>query len=356
MTNRSMRMRLFLAISASVVLHLFFLSRFGLFPSSMHEVGQSLLQVTLTQSNTAVTESQVHPQKTLVAPLAESRRDDIVSERRKTTKRAITPTAQAPVGEAISGAGQTNPVTGQVESIRRDQPQVLAESLRKDGISLPGLSGPARQVDIEFETLVGRDGRQAGRVRHHYVSQDGRYYNVVVSPSAGDPHVESSSAAEWELAVSGNIEVQGLSPVFYSVRGEIPERLTSLKNASAGDGRAVSAKDGRMRDGLLDRQSLLYQFMFQPPSPLGGKIWLSDGRTHALYRYSMALHDVQADVALAGVRTIRLVIVPDGDEGSVEKLELWLAPDMRYLPVMARYVDGKGEVTELRATKLDFSE
>ena len=337
-----------------MALHLLLISRFGAFSLQGQETRQSL-QITLIQAVTRA-EEKTATDEVQTPSLAVPRRNETLSSPSQSAKHAVTPIRPSQPVEATKERRGGASAAAKAEKAMTDPQQGSAPPKNPTGIPLPGLNGPARRVDIEFETLLGLDKKQAGRVRHQYVSQDGRYYNVIASPVAEEARPESSSAGDWTLEISGNIGEQGLSPVFYSVRGEIPERLSALKYLGGKADRRAGARNGRMRDGLLDRQSLLYQFMFQPPSPLGGKIWLSDGRTHALYRYSMALNEAQADIALAGVKTVRIVVVPEnGGEGS-EQLDLWLVPDMRYLPVMARYVDERGEITELRATKLDFVE
>jgi hypothetical protein len=136
------------------------------------------------------------------------------------------------------------------------------------------------------------------------------------------------------------------------MRGAVSERLMALKEVpEASPALPAKARSGRIPDGILDRQSLLYQFMQQPPLLGGGKLWLTDGVTHRLYSYHLAGAESFTIPGLGGVRTIKLVLsTPD----SAEIIELWLVPDLHYLPAKLRHTDRNGVVTEQVVTSLDF--
>jgi hypothetical protein len=105
-----------------------------------------------------------------------------------------------------------------------------------------------------------------------------------------------------------------------------------------------------MPDGILDRQSLLYQFMLVPPSNSGGKLWLSDGVKNALYSYSIAGYETLAVPPIGNVQVLKLVF---STAGSAEIIELWLIPDKRYLPAKMRHTDRLGVITEQVVMSLD---
>ena len=105
-----------------------------------------------------------------------------------------------------------------------------------------------------------------------------------------------------------------------------------------------------MPDGLLDRQSLLYQFSIKPPEPLGGKLWVSDGKTNKVFAYSLGGTET---VSLATFGNVRALIIDLTGEG--ETIRLWLVPDMHYLPIKARFSSKDGKVSEQRVMSLDFS-
>jgi len=121
--------------------------------------------------------------------------------------------------------------------------------------------------------------------------------------------------------------------------------VVGLRRAVAGLGSdPLSPLSARIRkdlmpDGLLDRQSLLYQFMPQLPILAGGKPWLSDGVKQSQFSYRMAGFDSLPITAPGG-----------------ETIALWLVPEMHYLPVKVRYADLRVAAVEPLAVSLDFSE
>jgi hypothetical protein len=216
------------------------------------------------------------------------------------------------------------------------------------GLPQSGSAGAASRVEIEFEIFSGLDRQPMGKGRHLYVSA-GQSFGVSIKqvPKPDDAAPEPS----WQLDITGQIDRQGLSPLIYQLQGALPERFISLKEAA---GRSSSlpgkTRSGRMPDGILDRQSLLYQFMLVPPSNSGGKLWLTDGVKNAVYTYSIEGYESLAIPSLGLVQVMKLVF---STAGSAETIELWLIPDKRYLPAKMRHVDRLGVITEQLVVSLD---
>jgi hypothetical protein len=204
-------------------------------------------------------------------------------------------------------------------------------------------------VEIGFEIYSGTDRQLAGKGRHLYASQDNEHFGVSIRQTfkAG----EAVPDASWQLEISGRITRQGLSPLAFQVQGALSERLLALAGAS---GNAPvppgQMRSGHMPDGILDRQSLLYQFMMTPPSLSGGKFWLSDGTTYGLYAYRVAGFDSMSIPGIGSVQTMKLVF---STADSPDIIELWLIPDKRYLPARVRHTDRLGVITEQVVVSLD---
>jgi hypothetical protein len=209
--------------------------------------------------------------------------------------------------------------------------------------------GQLKRVSIDFDVLSGTDKRVLSRGRHVYVAER-EYFGISVSdvPLAGQADKDS-----WRIEISGRVNVQGLSPILYETRGALPQELMALKNGGTNRHAANQAlqRKWQMPDGVLDRQSLLYHFMFKPPELTGGNVWLSDGSSHALYAYRMAGTESLPIAGMGNVSTLKLLFTTSASQ---ERIELWLLPDRHYLPLKARYVDGLGAVTEQTATSIDF--
>lgn len=210
------------------------------------------------------------------------------------------------------------------------------------GVPQPGLIGPAKQVDIEFEIFSGLEKKSLGLGRHNFKSDGLGNFGLSVKQLIKPDAVELGE--EWQLEVSGQINRQGLMPLLFQLQGAVPERLMALKDVS--DNAILSPnkiRNGRMPDGILDRQSLLYQFMYQPPVEAGGKLWLTDGVKHVTYTYRVDGFESLTIDSIGKLRTMKLII---SSTESTEIIELWIIPDLRYLPAKMRHTDAQGVVTE----------
>lgn len=79
-----------------------------------------------------------------------------------------------------------------------------------------------------------------------------------------------------------------------------------------------------------------------PPLEGGGTLWLTDGTRHGLYTYRIAESEFLFIASLGVMRTSKVVLFTSG---SAEIIELWLLPDLHYLPKI-RHVDERGVITE----------
>lgn len=208
-----------------------------------------------------------------------------------------------------------------------------------------GIVGLLSLVELEFDTFIGGDRRRIGRARHVFRSRDG-VYGVSIQPLPDSP----SELPGWRIEVSGQVSQSGLSPVIIEATGLESSGLLSLDSGPV-SGKPVMAARTSMRDGLLDRQSALYQFMANPPSPNGGRLWMSDGVRHVEYRYQ--LEDFEAVEMRDGVEVKALKIRLTSQENR-DVMELWVLPETHYLPVKVRYSDRNGQVTEQLVRSIRF--
>ena len=207
---------------------------------------------------------------------------------------------------------------------------------------------PLIQVDVEFEIYTGPERQFSGAGRQLYVSDGAGRYGLSIGQMA--PVITGVAEELWRLEISGDIVPQGLSPTFFELKGALPEQLMALKIGSK-NASLLPERSGRMPDGIMDRQSLLYQFAINPPSSSGGKITLSDGSKYSEYLYRLGESEMLRVGTLGDVRTIKLILTAtDGNEF----IELWLIPAWRYLPAKVRYSDDRGFVTEQLVVSLNY--
>lgn len=333
-TKMTKTRRLLPALGVSLLLHVLLLSRFGLFPFADGSAPARSLQVSL-----------VAPAASLAAPAE----PEVISVPELPLPAPAPRTPKRHEKPRETPAPPVNPAAALPEEPPVDTGKAAAAVEPSAGIPLPGLAGALKRVDIEFEIYSGLDRTLIGTSRQLYVAEGGDNYGLSTrSQVRGD---ESSPGEPWQLEVSGRISRQGLSPSRFEVQGAMSERLMALKDVADPSAPPAKARSIRMRDGILDRQSLLYQFMLQPPALTGGQLWLTDGSSYGLYTYRIAGFDSLPLTALGGVRAIKLVL---SSNDSTDTLELWLVPDMHYLPVKVRHTDRQGRVTEQLAISLDF--
>lgn len=335
--------RMALALCLSFLAHILLLSKIGVFQFTGIQSSAIPLQISLANPGKIESERGVPATGSIVELVVPSQEASEQARGKKTpdalvAKGLLSDNLAELALPSKSVAVSASPSVS--ESAQADVPKVIPVS---------GLTGVVKSVEITFEIFTGQSRQLVGVGRHSYTSPDGENYGVSIDQFPGK---EDESA--WRIKVSGRINRQGLSPILYDVQGDMAERLVDLQMVpDLSSGLPASPRKGRMADGLLDRQSLIYQFMIRPPEIGGGKLWISDGIRHGLFSYRVATLDSFPITALGGVRAIKLQL---SSSDSTETIELWLVPDMHYLPVKVRHVDRLGSVTEQVAVSLDFKE
>lgn len=328
--------RILFALLLSLLLHMALLWRFSLLPHGTPDMRSGTLQVSLTAP--AASPAPIAPQP---GPAAEA----------LPAEKEVTTTAKDPARINVPTASRIPAESTTAVPAATASPSTAAENpaVQPGGLPRSGPAGAAKRVEIEFEISSGADRQPMGKGRHVYVSENDRSFGVSIKQTVTTG--EASHGNSWQLEISGQIERHGLSPLVFRMQGAVPERLMALKEISTDPSAlAGKARSGRMPDGILDRQSLLYQFMLAPPANEGGKMWLSDGRTYGLYEYRIAGFEFLAVPAIGSVRTVKLVFTTGS---SPEIIELWLIPEQRYLPAKVRHTDRLGGITEQVVVSLD---
>lgn len=331
--------RIRIALVVSLSLHLVLLWQFGMLSPGLPTTQNGALQVTLLAPAAKIL-APAEPQASAVAEGMPSPQEVkvIASEPVRVNAPVVAKIPAEPIPVAAASAASPSKLAQETEA----QP---------NGLPRPGPAGAARRVEIEFEIFSGSgaERQSAGKGRHVYTSQNDQSFGVSIKQILKAD--ESAQDTSWQLEISGRIDRQGLSPLVYEMQGALPERLMALKEP-AGSPSAFPGgrRSGRMPDGILDRQSLLYQFMLVPPSNGGGKLWLSNGTTYGLYDYRIAGYESLAIPSIGNVQTMKLVFTA---ADSPEIIELWLIPDKRYLPARVRYTDKLGLVTEQLVVSLE---
>jgi hypothetical protein len=347
------RKRILLALFVSLLVHLLALLKFGSFSHSADRLESAPLNVRLVgpvnplpDLGRAVVAKEQVSIKTEVSDDA-AKPMQPASELRSTERPAEIRKVVQPTTSAAQGSSR---VGGSMPSAPLEQSK---QSNQSPGMPFPGVTSHVVRAEIEFQLLSGEEKDVVGVVRHAFSTnstQTGEFYTLNVAKVSTNS--AEDLADEWQLAVSGRANEKGLTARSYELKGASAARLFSLREVGGAKEQLAGARRGSTPDGILDRQSLLYHFSRQPPSFNGGGLWLADSITHGYYRYRVVGFEQQPIATQGTVRTLRLHL---SETETGEVIELWLAPDMSYLPMRVRHVDRKGVVTEQIATSLSYN-
>lgn len=328
------RSRLLVALAISLVFHLALLLNGQLKPGIRNSAG---LQVTLLPASAK--EPARAENSSPGADVSMPTRQAKASRPAEPPKLPQKPQQAAP-DIAPSAPAPAAPASSQTRFAEQKEQSV--------GIPLPGMTGRVSRAAISFDVFAGADRRLIASGQHLYVADRDDNFGISIKEQGDSAGTES----HWHIEISGKIGSRGLAPFLYERLGGLAQRLMTIRDG--GDKGLVSATGNqkwRMPDGIIDRQSLLYYFMFKPPELTGGKVLLSDGVSYAAFSYHIAGAESFPIAALGEVHSVKLVFTTSD---SSETIELWVAPLLHYLPVKARYVDKQGQITEQTATAVNF--
>lgn len=228
-------------------------------------------------------------------------------------------------------------------------PQTPREIARQPLLPLPDPMPPAGRAEIRFEIFSGKTGESLGGGVQRFETDDSDHYQLSFEEA---PAVDGAApGGGWKLEIRGQIISNSLRPTHYRRQGRLAEQLMLLGGGTAGGTapEVSGAQEGRMPDGVPDRLSVLYQFMFSPPVDADGLLMLSDGEKFGTYTvHVLGMESVEVR-SRGAVRALHLEL---SGSARADSTELWLAPEFRYLPVRMRYTDAGGNVTEQRAVSL----
>ncbi len=336
--------RFLISLALSLILHGLIMISFGMpsYPTYGNKVlevqlkslpfarGQSIFGATQASAPSAsalpfaslVIPSQIHQQKldnqlqaktVAASPIANSRLTD------KNILQTLSPTSQA------------------ATPLKSDQKPLLPIS---DQTVL------ANNVDIEYEIFVGENRKPLGTAKQHYESDINGNYQIRYQ------NVPNESQSSWQLEINGSILKKGLSPSNYTRQGKLAKDLLAVSVGSDESSEPdTTVQEGNMPDGILDRLSMLYQFMHAHPDNTEGKLWLTDGEKIGEYDYHVLGYEPVAIRSQGLVNTVHIKLT---NKDNPEVTELWLATDHLYLPVKIRRLDNHGTSTEQVAISLNI--
>lgn len=313
-----------MALGLSVILHMVLLFSVWQTGSGGFFAKQSRLQLKML----ATIRDQSEPQVTVATAESAYRIEQPESDVSR-LKRTVTADAKRKPDPPAPLARTTDPAVPKNAELSTTRSSTTALS---GGFLGTGM-GPASRVEMEMEIFVGSDRRFGGRAKSTYIASVDQYALKIENAESDS----GQGRADWRLDISGRVRDNGLNPETYAGHGELSGRLMGL-----GGAQRSPRFNGRTPDGLLDKQSLLLQFMHCSPEK-NSTIMLSSGGSYLMFD-GVHLTDELIELDQLGVLKTRKFVYTS--RNGAEQIEVWLLAEQRNLPLRVRHRSADGEVFE----------
>lgn len=196
--------------------------------------------------------------------------------------------------------------------------------------SFTAQAAPPKKIDATYRVL--KSGQLVGQVIEHF-EHDGKRYRIESTTTATGIYALFAKG-NIRLVSEGEVTPKGLRPLhFEHHRGADPAKL--IEADFDWEKRIVSHKyDSKietapLEDGVQDRISQHYQFMFQPPRQKTLDIHLSTGRKLNHYNYRVVGEET-TPTPIGNFKTVHISRQRTPDEDGID---MWLAKSRHYFPV-----------------------
>lgn len=202
-----------------------------------------------------------------------------------------------------------------------------------------------RRGRISYTLFLGTDKFEIGRTVQTWEVEDGQYRIGSTSETTGLAAVLRSEKRTY--LSSGAVTRTGLQPKSFLMsrtrRGEteVARARFDWDAAQIAWGTTGDTRSAALPAGSQDFLSLMYQFSLVPPSAGRVSVPLTTGTKFETYELDV-LPQETIDTPLGALRALPLRQVR---KPGAETIQIWLASDYRYLPVMVRFYGRDGEPT-----------
>ena len=247
------------------------------------------------------------------------------------------PAATSPVVADAPAAGVPQPAPQAVLPVEAPPPVAVPPAPTPASIALPG------KGRVRYTITRGEGGFVVGQAVHAW-EHDGLTYKLQsVTETTGLAAV--FKPARVVQSSQGEVTADGLTP-----REFRHERVNGLDTASFDWTRRVVAYAGRedaIAAGAQDMLSMYYQLVLLATKGGALEMPIATGRKLENYRFEVLGEEA---VALpSGERRAMRLRTRSGND----TIELWIAADMRGLPLKIRFTDRKGEIFDQLAQDID---
>lgn len=223
-----------------------------------------------------------------------------------------------------------------------------------DPASLPAFP---RRGRVSFNIVYGRDGFPVGRTEQSWQIDGTRYQLASRSETTGMLDMVRSQHRTY--LSKGELTPKGLRPDTFLMsrnRGRGSEEARAQFDWSQGTvtlGAANAQREQALPIGTQDLVSFMYQLALDPPKPGRTTVSVTNGSRLETYELDVRAEE-KIDTPLGVMRALPIRQVRSA---RAESVELWLATEIRHLPVRIRFYGRDGEpageqiVTEIRLTE-----
>jgi len=249
-------------------------------------------------------------------------------------------TVAAPAGAVAAAASSVSAPAAAPAAAPAPEPAAAAPAPVLPKSALPG------KGRVRYVITIGESAFVVGQAVHTW-QHDGLTYKLQsVTETTGI--VALFKSARVVQSSQGEITAEGLKPSEFR-----NERAGGTDSASFDWARRVVAYAGReesLAPGTQDMLSMFYQLVLTEAVGGGPAIAVATGRKLENYRFESL-----------GEETVAL---PAGERRAVhlrtrsgkDSIEVWIAPDMRGLPLKVRFTDRKGDIFDQLAEDIDIQE
>ncbi len=231
---------------------------------------------------------------------------------------------------AEAPGGATDPALSQVTS-----PTAVSPSPTSHAPMLSARSTLPRKGRVRYMLMRGEDGFVVGQVVHTW-EHDGRHYKAQsVAETTGLAAL--LKPARTLQSSSGEVTAAGLRPHEFR-----HERARGTDTASFDWARRIVRYDGhedQIVAGTQDMLSMYYQLVLLGAKPGNVDMPIATGRKLEAYRFEVVGEETVA-LPTGKHRALHLKSRSSGDDIT----EVWIAADVRGLPVKIRFTDRKGQI------------
>ncbi len=240
------------------------------------------------------------------------------------------------------------------EPVAPEPPQKIAlavESTAPIAHSLP------RRGRITYTLVYGEDRSPVGRVVQSWEVENSVYR--ITSDAETSGVVELFRPQRLRYLSQGRITREGLRPDSFLMsrtrRGQT-EAAQARFDWSAGSlayGLAREPRQAPLPEGTQDLMSLIYHHTVMPPLPGRFRVPVTTGSRFDIYEIEVTPEEsIETPIG-----TLRALPVKQLPKQGMESIQIWLATEYRYLPVLIRHFDREGRfsgeqvVSEIRISE-----